>query len=117
MVKRLEVIPTGNDFLALERGELDVVSTGFAGGSFGAEEGLADAALKPLKNAKFGQVAGPPPSSSGRCTSIRPRPSRTTMSVSARPSPTRSTAMTWSSGILLGRGIVGPSGGLVPSNP
>jgi ABC-type oligopeptide transport system substrate-binding subunit len=60
-VKRLEVIPTGNDFLALERGELDVVSTGFAGGSFGAEEGLADAALKPLKNAKFGQVAGPPP--------------------------------------------------------
>jgi hypothetical protein len=87
MVKRLEVIPTGNDFLALERGELD------------------------------GQVAGPPRVPPGAALSIRPRPSRTTMSVSARPSPTRSTAMTWSSGILLGRGIVGPSGGLVPSNP
>ena len=115
MVKRLEFIPTGNDFLALERGELDVASTGFAGGSFGAEEGLADAALKPLQDPKFGQV-----SAAGEfvralhfnLTKGFPYDDKRFRQAVAyaidRPDLVKR--------ILFGRGVPGTAGGLAPSN-
>jgi peptide/nickel transport system substrate-binding protein len=116
MVKRLEFVPTGNDFLALERGELDVASTGFAGGSFGAEEGLADAALKPLENARFGQVTGAP-------EFVRALHFNLTKGFPYNDARFRQ-AIAYAidrndlvKRILFGRGIVGPSGGLAPSNP
>ena len=59
VVKRMEFTPTGDDFAALQRGELDVAATGFAGGASGAEEGIPDATLRLFENDRYGRVEGP----------------------------------------------------------
>ena len=116
MVKRLEFIPTGNDFQALKAGQLDIASTGFAGGASGAEEGLPDATIRLFDNdPRFGKVEAP-----GEF--VRALHFNLTRGFPYNDKKFRQ-ALAYAidrndmvKRIMLGRGIPGTTGGLAPSN-
>ncbi|HVL28579.1 MAG TPA: ABC transporter substrate-binding protein [Acidimicrobiales bacterium] len=116
VVKRLEFTPTGDDFAALQRGELHVAATGFAGGASGAEEGLPDATLRLFEGNRFGRVEAPGEFVRAlhfNLTRGFPYDDRRFRQAIAYAIDREDAVRR----ILFGRGSPGTTGGLAPSNP
>ncbi len=108
VVKRLEFVPAKDELLALRRGELSIGSTGL-------EDALPDAAVAPFRQAPYGELDGPGEWTRALHFNLEkgfPYDERSFRQAVAYAIDRQDLVKR----VMLGRGEVGSTGGLAPSN-
>lgn len=108
VVKRLELVPAKDELLALRRGELSLASTG-------NEEALPDAAIEPFRRDPYGQLDAPGEWTRALHFNLEkgfPYDERSFRQAVAYAIDRQDLVKR----VMLGRGDVGSTGGLAPSN-